>query len=83
MYYFKVLFVDFNECKEKNNMNCDHFCVNVKEGYKCACRDGYLLDPDEKTCIGELTLSKHLLKSSNNVKDLSLNMHVLGLHSQT
>ncbi|KAM9708141.1 uncharacterized protein ACNS7B_000560 isoform 2-T2 [Menidia menidia] len=30
--------------------NCQHICVNSGNSYNCACRPGYVLNPDEKTC---------------------------------
>ncbi|XP_075069947.1 matrilin-2 [Mixophyes fleayi] len=29
---------------------CDHFCINTPGSYICRCQQGYLLNPDEKTC---------------------------------
>nr|XP_033497983.1 matrilin-3-like isoform X2 [Epinephelus lanceolatus] len=30
--------------------NCQHICVNSGNSYNCKCRNGYVLNPDEKTC---------------------------------
>ncbi|OCT74908.1 hypothetical protein XELAEV_18033897mg [Xenopus laevis] len=29
---------------------CDHFCINTPGSYICRCKQGYVLNPDEKTC---------------------------------
>nr|XP_033790220.1 matrilin-2 isoform X2 [Geotrypetes seraphini] len=29
---------------------CDHFCINTPGSYVCKCKQGYLLNPDHKTC---------------------------------
>ncbi|XP_053571210.1 matrilin-2 [Bombina bombina] len=29
---------------------CDHFCINTPGSYLCKCKQGYILNPDEKTC---------------------------------
>ncbi|KAG8441786.1 hypothetical protein GDO86_010821 [Hymenochirus boettgeri] len=29
---------------------CDHFCINTPGSYICRCKQGYILNPDEKTC---------------------------------
>ncbi|XP_041422496.1 matrilin-2 isoform X1 [Xenopus laevis] len=29
---------------------CDHFCINTQGSYICQCKQGYVLNPDEKTC---------------------------------
>uniref|UniRef100_A0A8C2Z4H6 Matrilin 3b n=1 Tax=Cyclopterus lumpus TaxID=8103 RepID=A0A8C2Z4H6_CYCLU len=30
--------------------NCHHICVNNDYSYDCKCRNGYILNPDKKTC---------------------------------
>ncbi|XP_068437253.1 matrilin-3-like isoform X2 [Clinocottus analis] len=30
--------------------NCNHICVNNGYSYDCKCRNGYVLNPDKKTC---------------------------------
>ncbi|XP_041661813.1 matrilin-3a isoform X1 [Cheilinus undulatus] len=30
--------------------DCQHICVNSNASYFCQCRDGYILNPDKKTC---------------------------------
>ncbi|CAH2285645.1 matrilin-2 isoform X3 [Pelobates cultripes] len=32
------------------NHGCDHFCINTPGSYICRCKQGYILNPDEKTC---------------------------------
>ncbi|KAM9308439.1 matrilin-2 [Gastrophryne carolinensis] len=32
---------------------CDHFCVNTPGSYLCRCKQGYVLNPDEKTCSAQ------------------------------
>ncbi|XP_072412317.1 matrilin-4 isoform X2 [Chiloscyllium punctatum] len=29
---------------------CEHICVTTPESFHCACREGYVLNPDKKTC---------------------------------
>ncbi|XP_063780220.1 matrilin-2 isoform X2 [Pseudophryne corroboree] len=29
---------------------CDHFCINTPGSYICRCKQGYLLNPDERSC---------------------------------
>ncbi|XP_068093805.1 matrilin-2 [Hyperolius riggenbachi] len=29
---------------------CDHYCINTPGSYLCRCKQGYILNPDEKTC---------------------------------
>ncbi|XP_073924994.1 matrilin-2 isoform X12 [Castor canadensis] len=30
--------------------NCAHFCINTPGSYVCRCKQGYILNPDQKTC---------------------------------
>ena len=38
-----------NECLDRNG-DCEHECVNESGGYRCSCRPGYVLRPDNRTC---------------------------------
>ncbi|NWH70396.1 MATN2 protein, partial [Piaya cayana] len=29
---------------------CDHFCINTPGSYECRCKQGYILNADQKTC---------------------------------
>lgn len=41
-----------NECL-KDNGGCNQICKDEKIGNSCACKDGYTLGPDRKSCRGE------------------------------
>ena len=43
------LFTDINECASVSH-GCGHQCINVEGSYTCACRDGYALGSDNRTC---------------------------------
>ena len=45
-------FTDVNECLV-NNGDCDHSCTNLVPGHQCSCRQGYMLDSDNRTCNGK------------------------------
>ena len=46
-----VVYADINECLEDNG-GCNQFCNNTNDGsYFCTCKDGYLLDVDDKGCL--------------------------------
>ncbi|NXA33657.1 MATN2 protein, partial [Eudromia elegans] len=30
--------------------HCDHFCINTPGSYECRCKQGYILNADQKTC---------------------------------
>ena len=42
--------IDINECELGY---CNHFCNNTEGSFICSCQDGYALDVDSRTCIGE------------------------------
>lgn len=43
---------DIDECSEKENM-CKTLCKNTYGSYKCACKPGYKLHTDSRSCVGE------------------------------
>ena len=45
---------DTDECAI-NNGGCDHLCTNTPNSFYCSCRQGYVLQPDRKTCRQEDT----------------------------
>ncbi|XP_034713313.1 matrilin-3-like isoform X8 [Etheostoma cragini] len=51
--------------------NCQHICVNFGNSYNCKCRNGYVLNPDKKTCSRSDTCSQghdcqHICISNDN-----------------
>ena len=40
---------DINECASASH-ECSHLCFNTEGSYTCACRDGYSLDSNNRTC---------------------------------
>ena len=41
-------FADVNECNEFGS--CSQICENTKGSFKCHCIDGYMIEPDKRTC---------------------------------
>lgn len=41
---------DVDECAVLNG-GCDHNCTDSEGGYECSCRDGYILESDNTTCV--------------------------------
>ena len=50
MYHITVLDVD--EC-DAGISGCNHNCTNTVGSYVCSCDEGYELDSNGLTCIGE------------------------------
>ena len=48
------LFIDIDECAEKDGCCANGNCVNTIGSYKCSCLDGYLLSKDAQTCNGKI-----------------------------
>lgn len=44
-------FLDIDECLLSID-ECTDNCTNTEGGYECSCSDGYMLDTDKTTCIG-------------------------------
>jgi hypothetical protein len=55
--YLATLFLlpTVNEC-ESDNGGCAHHCVDTLLSYTCSCNDGYLLDADDRECIGKFEI---------------------------
>ncbi|GFY66053.1 epidermal growth factor-like protein 8 [Trichonephila inaurata madagascariensis] len=45
----KTCSADIDECAKRED-NCDHDCINTPGSFRCACKDGYVLQEDGKTC---------------------------------
>ncbi|KAL2088827.1 hypothetical protein ACEWY4_015726 [Coilia grayii] len=43
--------LDIDECEESNNTVCDHVCENTPGSFHCRCLSGYILAPDQHSCI--------------------------------
>lgn len=49
--YKKKINLDIDECSLQNG-GCDQNCGNTHGSFECSCDRGYLLQNDNKTCIG-------------------------------
>ena len=43
-------YTKFQKCKNGQN-ECSHLCINTSGSYECACRHGFQLADDKKTCV--------------------------------
>ena len=43
---------DINECELGY---CNHFCNNSEGSFTCSCQNGYVLEDDDRTCVGRFT----------------------------
>ncbi len=46
---FLITHADIDECLESP---CDQECGNSDGGFECICERGYVLDTDERSCLG-------------------------------
>ena len=44
-------FLDVNECAIANG-GCEHECINTEGSFYCDCRDGHMLESNNRTCEG-------------------------------
>ena len=47
--------VDLDECASGLH-DCAHLCYNTNGSYLCDCREGYYVDLDGHSCVGELLI---------------------------
>ena len=45
------LYIDVDECSNRQH-NCDHVCGNIVGSFDCSCQNGFILQPDGRTCEG-------------------------------
>ena len=50
-----LLHVDINECATLID-DCEQVCTNKNGSYSCSCNNGYILQNDNRSCIGKYTL---------------------------
>uniref|UniRef100_A0A3Q2XKK8 EGF-like domain-containing protein n=1 Tax=Hippocampus comes TaxID=109280 RepID=A0A3Q2XKK8_HIPCM len=43
--------LDIDECEESGGGVCEHECVNTSGSFLCRCHSGYILAPDQRSCI--------------------------------
>ena len=55
--YLIVHYID--ECKVKNG-GCAHHCHNEIGSFYCSCKEGYTMQKDGRTCVGELQYEKNI-----------------------
>ena len=48
-----MIILDIDECTQRTN-GCDHNCTNTDGSYYCTCMVGYELEPDNRTCTGDV-----------------------------
>ena len=66
------VFTDINECQKKNG-GCQQTCINIAGSYKCACRYGFVINEDSKTCTGKLEVLKCFTRAIETIKEVLFN----------
>ena len=51
---FPFYYSDINECEDSNG-GCEQLCVNFDGTFTCDCENGYALDEDGVSCIGNFS----------------------------
>ena len=46
-------YLGVNECASAVLSGCEHSCINTLTSFRCACRPGYKLAPNQKNCWGQ------------------------------
>lgn len=73
VFVFVCMRVLGSEMCEVVDHQCQHICVSSPASYRCKCRNGFILNPDGKTCKGEGTpfISSNLFCIKNLFKKMS------------
>lgn len=61
-----IFLVDFNECNVYGT--CSQTCTNTEGSYTCSCVEGYLLQPDNRSCKAKNGENMYT-KSTTQTKD--------------
>ncbi len=60
------VYIGVNECASSILSGCEHGCVNTLTSFRCTCRPGYKLAPNQKNCWGKNFISHiYLIKKSS------------------
>ena len=68
------LLIDVDECYN-NQHNCDHVCGNIVGSFNCSCQNGFILQPDGRTCEGMIifkTLKVYMRNMWTSIKTISV-----------
>ena len=60
MYLLSIVCTDINECAT-NNGNCAQNCSNTVGSYLCSCGVGYIINANNRTCTGELSVDYNII----------------------
>ncbi len=55
------LFTEIDECHVRPDICGAGICYNTADSYKCICDDGYRIDSEGITCVGESSKVKLLI----------------------
>lgn len=61
LYFFFSLFTEIDECHVRPDICGAGICYNTADSYKCICDDGYRIDSEGTTCVGESSKVKLLI----------------------
>ena len=60
-----LIVIDYNECNITDH-GCQQRCVNTPGSFFCACRGGYQLNVDNKTCSGIIERTELYVRIQRN-----------------
>ncbi|XP_062539561.1 low-density lipoprotein receptor-related protein 4 [Armigeres subalbatus] len=63
---------DIDECTITNNPVCSQECINTVGSFRCDCKPGYVLRPDNRTCKAVGGAVKLLMANRADIRQVSL-----------
>ena len=70
--------IDIDECSN-NQHDCNHICGNIVGSFNCSCHNGFILQPDGRTCEGNKYV--HSLNTNKSVHYIYLSVYHCWIHS--
>ncbi len=65
--YIYLVEIGVNECASSILSGCEHGCVNTLTSFRCTCRTGYKLAPNQKNCWGKNFILHILIERTESV----------------
>ena len=63
--------------------NCSQVCEDTVGSFQCSCEEGFLLEPDNESCAGNIIIIDLLLHNKSNCSHILIDSYLLSIRGQT